>query len=74
VPWNQSGLSSVCSAASTFTKADEKRSNLYVMPRCLFRLSELYCVSTKMRRTSELMQLLMGMSISRYLPAMGTAG
>ena len=28
VPWNQSGLSSVCSAASTDTKADEKTSNL----------------------------------------------
>ncbi len=27
-----------------------------------------------MRRRSELMQLLIGMSISRYLPPMGTAG
>src|SRR3990172_3065598 len=41
---------------------------------CLFRLSELYCVSTKMRRRPELMQLLMGMSMMRYFPAMGTAG
>ena len=28
VPWNQSGLCSVCSAASTDTKAEEKMSNL----------------------------------------------
>src|SRR6266508_2283887 len=41
---------------------------------CLFRLSELYCVSTKMRRRSELRQLLMGMSMRLYFPAMGTAG
>src|SRR3990172_6926042 len=41
---------------------------------CLFRLSELYCVSTKMRRRPELMQLLIGMSMMRYFPAMGTAG
>src|SRR5260221_9207115 len=41
---------------------------------CLFRLSELNCVSTNIRRNPEFRQLLMGMSISRYLPAMGTAG
>ena len=74
VPWNHSGLSSVCSAASTVTKAELKTSNLYVIDRCLLRLSELYCVSTKMRRRSELRQLLIGMSISRYLPPIGTAG
>jgi hypothetical protein len=74
VPWNQSGLSSVCSAASTVTKAEEKMSNLYVDVRCLLRLSELYCVRTKMRRRSEFRQLLTGMSMSRYFPPMGTAG
>src|SRR5205085_124234 len=41
---------------------------------CLFRLSELYWVSTNMRRISELRQLEMGMSTRRYLPPMGTAG
>ncbi len=74
VPWNHSGLSSVCSAASTVTKAELKTSNLYVIVRCLLRLSELYWVSTKMRRSPELRQLLIGMSISRYLPPIGTAG
>src|SRR5437763_16795510 len=38
------------------------------------RLAELYCVSTKMRRMSELMQFEIGMSTSRYLPPSGTAG
>ncbi len=74
VPWNQCGLSSVCSAASTVTNAEENTSNLYVIDRCLLRLSELYCVSTKMRLSSELRQLLTGMSMMRYLPAIGTAG
>ena len=41
---------------------------------CLLRLSELYWVSTKMRRRFEFRQLLMGMSMRRYLPPMGTAG
>src|SRR5574341_760258 len=74
VPWNHSGLSSVCSAASTVTNAELNTSNLYVIDRCLFRLSELYCVSTKMRRSPGFRQLLIGMSISRYLPPIGTAG
>src|SRR5512140_2452697 len=74
VPWNHSPPSSVCSAARMVTKPREKASNLYVWPTWLLRLSELYCVSTKMRRRSELMQLESGMSMSRYLPAMGTAG
>jgi hypothetical protein len=34
----------------------------------------LNCVSRKIRLISELMQLLIGMSTSRYLPARGTAG
>src|ERR1051326_2864023 len=41
---------------------------------CLFRLAELYCVSTKMRWMSELMQFEIGMSTRRYLPPSGTAG
>ena len=56
------------------TKASLKTSNLYVWLMCLLRLSELYCVSTKIRRSPELMQFEMGMSTSRYLPASGTAG
>src|SRR5215204_2493624 len=41
---------------------------------CLFKLAELYCVSTKILRMSELMQFEMGMSTSLYLPPSGTAG
>src|SRR3982751_2138586 len=41
---------------------------------CLFREAELYCVSTKMRRMSELMQFEIGISTSLYLPPNGTAG
>src|SRR5215204_3832314 len=41
---------------------------------CLFKLAELYCVSTKILRMSELMQFETGMSMSRYLPPSGTAG
>jgi hypothetical protein len=74
VPWNQLSPSSVCSAASTETKPDEKMSNLYVRLRWRFRLSELNCVSTKIRRTFEFKQLLIGMSIRRYFPPIGTAG
>ena len=40
--------------------------------RC--RLTELNWVSTKIRFRPEWMQLEIGMSISRYLPAIGTAG
>src|ERR1700741_3661161 len=36
--------------------------------------AELNCVSTKMRRMSACRQLLTGMSMSRYLPPIGTAG
>ena len=42
------------------------------MWRC--RETELYWVSTNIRSMPEWMALLMGMSIRRYLPAMGTAG
>jgi hypothetical protein len=42
VPWNHSPLSSVCSAAITVTKPDEKMSNLYVLLTCLLRLSDWY--------------------------------
>jgi hypothetical protein len=41
---------------------------------CLFSEAELNCVSTNMRLILLLMQLLMGISTKRYLPAMGTAG
>ena len=41
---------------------------------CRFREAELYMVSTNMRVIPEFRQLEMGMSTSRYLPAMGTAG
>src|SRR6185295_15459571 len=42
----------------------------------MWRLSdaELNCVSTKIRITSELMQLEIGTSTRRYLPPSGTAG
>src|SRR5678815_526398 len=42
----------------------------------MWRLSdaELYCVSTNVRRMSELMQLESAMSTRRYLPPSGTAG
>ncbi len=41
---------------------------------CLLSEAELYCVSTKILRMSELMQFEIGMSTSRYLPPSGTAG
>ena len=41
---------------------------------CRCRLTELNWVSTKIRFSPEWMQLDTGMSISRYLPAIGTAG
>src|SRR5829696_8964159 len=42
----------------------------------MWRLSdaELYCVSTNVRRISELMQFESAMSTRRYLPPSGTAG
>src|SRR5882762_6788425 len=41
---------------------------------CRFSEAELYCVSTNMRITSELMQFEMGTSTKRYFPPRGTAG
>src|SRR5438128_11323869 len=41
---------------------------------CRCRLTELNWVSTKIRLRPEWMQFAMGMSISRYVPAIGTAG
>ena len=41
---------------------------------CRLSDAELNCVSTKIRRMSACRQLLIGMSISRYLPPIGTAG
>src|SRR5512135_766447 len=41
---------------------------------CLLRDAELNCVRTKILLMCEFRQLLIGMSIIRYLPANGTAG
>ena len=41
---------------------------------CRLSDAELNCVSTKMRRISEWRQLLIGMSMRRYFPPIGTAG
>src|SRR5208337_379566 len=41
---------------------------------CRCRLTELNCVRTKMRFKPEWMQLDTGISMSRYFPAIGTAG
>ena len=41
---------------------------------CRLSDAELNWVSTKIRRMSACRQLLIGMSISRYLPPIGTAG
>ncbi len=41
---------------------------------CLLSDAELNCVNTYMRLMFELIQLLMGISTRRYLPAIGTAG
>ena len=41
---------------------------------CRLSDAELNCVSTKIRRMSACRQLLIGMSIRRYLPPIGTAG
>jgi len=41
---------------------------------CLFKDAELNCVKTKILLMFELMQLLIGISTKRYLPAIGTAG
>src|SRR6185295_14011766 len=46
----------------------------YDCAMCRFSDAELNCVSTKMRRMSACRQLLIGISISRYLPPIGTAG
>ena len=41
---------------------------------CLFKDAELNCVSTNILLMLLFMQLLIGISTSRYLPAIGTAG
>ena len=74
VPWYQCGLSGVCSAARISTKPWLKRSIRYDWPMCRLSEAELNCVSTKIRRISACRQLLMGMSMRRYLPPIGTAG
>ena len=74
VPWYQVSCCIVCWAARTSTNPPPNWSNLYVFEMCRWRLTELNCVRTKIRFSPEWMQLEMGMSISRYLPAIGTAG
>jgi hypothetical protein len=41
---------------------------------CLFREAELNCVNTNILLILLLIQLLIGISTKRYLPAIGTAG
>ena len=41
---------------------------------CLFKEAELNCVKTYILLISELIQLEIGISTNRYLPAIGTAG
>src|SRR5215470_10493880 len=55
-------------------KPSANGSNLYVLVMCRFSEAELNWVSTKIFFSPELRQLLMGTSISRYLPPSGTAG
>src|SRR5688500_17798600 len=74
VPWYHRSDAGVCSAASTVTKPPRKRSNTYDRAMWLLRLAELYCVTTKIWFSPELMQLEIGTSTSRYFPASGTAG
>src|SRR5829696_123799 len=74
VPWYQRSERGVCSAASTVTKPPRKRSKRYDRAMWLLRLAELYCVTTKICVSPELMQLEIGTSTSRYFPASGTAG
>src|SRR5687768_12197619 len=74
VPWYHISETEVCSAARMVTKPARKRSKTYDRAMWLFRLAELYWVSTKMRSSPELMQLETGTSIRRYFPASGTAG
>src|SRR4030095_507596 len=56
------------------TKPFENCEKRYVCAMCLLSDAELYCVSTNVRRMSELMQFESAMSTSRYLPPSGTAG
>src|SRR5215218_4733513 len=74
VPWYHISDTDVCSAARMVTKPARKRSKTYDRAMWLFRLAELYCVNTKIRSRPELMQLEIGTSTRRYLPASGTAG
>src|SRR5690606_12225928 len=67
-------VSGVCSPARTSTRPPLKSSNLYVWATWRFNDALLNWVRTKMRLIPELMQLLIGTSTRRYLPASGTAG
>src|SRR5215471_21540976 len=74
VPWYHDVSAYVCSAAKISTKPPEKWSNLYDCEMCRCNEAELNWVSRYTRRRPELMQLEIGMSTIRYLPARGTAG
>src|SRR5512139_2251982 len=56
------------------TNPPEKRSIRYVCEMCRLSEAELNCVRMNIRRSPACRQLLMGMSISLYLPPIGTAG
>src|SRR5262245_10093501 len=55
-------------------KPSANGSNRYVFDTCRFNEAELNCVRTKIVFSPEFKQLLIGTSISRYLPPSGTAG
>ena len=74
VPWYQVSCCWVCWAARISTKPPPNGSNLYVLAMWRCRLTELNWVMTKILLRLEWMQFEMGMSIRRYLPAIGTAG
>ena len=56
------------------TNPPEKMSIRYVCEMCRLSEAELNCVRMNIRRSPACRQLLMGMSISLYLPPIGTAG
>jgi hypothetical protein len=74
VPWNQVGLSGVCSAANISTNAELNALKWYVFLICLLSEAELNWVNTNMRPIPQCRQLEIGISTRRYFPPMGTAG
>lgn len=78
VPWNHSLSVGVCVAARTSTKPSPPNRTplpkLYVRAKWRLREVLLNCVSTYILLIPLLMQLLIGTSMSRYAPPIGTAG